>query len=642
MALPTINTKLKIEGEREYRQAISSCNDALAALSSKLKLLQTTFAENENSVEGLSQVNETLNQQILTQVEKVQTLQDAWEFARQEYGEADKSTLSFEQQLNKAKETLIEMERTLRDNTEQLEAAGGKADNFSGGLEDLAEQTGTAAEKTEELTEQVDKSNEKLTGLGSVLGDVTNAMGVTLPESAKKSLSALVEIDKKSATLFISLASAAGAIVKAEQELADLTISSADSAASLTDLSYQTGLSTKELQELQYAAAYLGVDVNSITSAMDTLTQKMATAQNNVGETTEAFNKLNITVDDENGILRDSKDVFYEAIDALSRIENPTERNAVATEIFGQSWQKLKPLLSQGSEALREYAQEAHDVGYVMDTDMILKLEEVNKAQTRYTTGLEASKNQIAEEFAPALTAFIDQYGDTFSQLELDMKNSGLVNLFGALLELVAALAPAFEVLGDMLVTLQPAIDGIGVGFAVIADALKIILSLVKSFTSLISLDFSGAWDGIIDAADVLSGNSATGRYLSNMSSGSRGFTHVTTAIKKRTPSEEEEYESGVWYPNASTGGYMGADGKWHQNAAGTDNFIGGVTWVGENGPEPVWLPQGSRIGTNQEGRSLSGGDTYNFYVQANEIREIDDFIRRMKSQRRVARMGVT
>ena len=90
------------------------------------------------------------------------------------------------------------------------------------------------------------------------------------------------------------------------------------------------------------------------------------------------------------------------------------------------------------------------------------------------------------------------------------------------------------------------------------------------------------------------------------------------------------------------TGGYMGADGKWHQNAAGTDNFIGGVTWVGENGPEPVWLPQGSRIGTNQEGRSLSGGDTYNFIVQANEIREIDDFIRRMKNQRRVARMGVT
>ena len=47
-------------------------------------------------------------------------------------------------------------------------------------------------------------------------------------------------------------------------------------------------------------------------------------------------------------------------------------------------------------------------------------------------------------------------------------------------------------------------------------------------------------------------------------------------------------------------------------------------------------------ISTNQEVRSLSGGDTYNFIVQANEIREIDDFIRRMKNQRRVARMGVT
>lgn len=625
MALPTINTKLKIEGEREYRQAISSCNDALAALSSKLKLLQTTFAENENSVEGLSQVNETLNQQILTQVEKVQTLQDAWEFARQEYGEADKSTLSFEQQLNKAKETLIEMERALRDNTEQLEAAGGKADNFSGGLEDLAEQTGTATEKTEELNNQVDKSNEKFTGLGTVVGDVSNAMGISLPESAKKSLSALADIDQKSATLFGSLAAAAGAIVKAEQELADLTISAADSASGLTDLSYQTGLSTTELQELQYAAAYCGVDLNSITSAMDTLTQKMATAQNNVGETTEAFNKLNISVDDENGILRDSKDVFYEAIDALSRISDPTERNAIATEIFGQSWQKLKPLLSQGSEALREYAQEAHYVGYVMDTDMILKLEAVSKAQTRYTTELEASKNQIAEEFAPALTEFINQYGETFSDLEMDLKDSGLVNLLASLLEVVTALSPAFQLLGDALKLLEPFLQMASVALGAIADALNIIFNLVAALTSVLRLDFSGAMDHVISAADVLSGNSATVRAFQN-----------TGLTKKKQTSE-----SGTWVPNV-TGGYMGADGKWHQNAAGTDNFIGGVTWVGENGPEPVWLPQGSRIGTNQEGRSLSGGDTYNFIVQANEIREIDDFIRRMKNQRRVARMGVT
>lgn len=47
-------------------------------------------------------------------------------------------------------------------------------------------------------------------------------------------------------------------------------------------------------------------------------------------------------------------------------------------------------------------------------------------------------------------------------------------------------------------------------------------------------------------------------------------------------------------------------------------------------------------IGANQEWRSLSGGDTYNFIVQADEIREIDDFIRRAKSQRRIKRMGVT
>ena len=74
-------------------------------------------------------------------------------------------------------------------------------------------------------------------------------------------------------------------------------------------------------------------------------------------------------------------------------------------------------------------------------------------------------------------------------------------------------------------------------------------------------------------------------------------------------------------------------------NASGTDNFLGGLTWVGENGPEPVWLPRGTVIGTNQDGRNLSGGDNYYFIVQANEIREINEFIQRFKNQRLRERM---
>lgn len=43
--------------------------------------------------------------------------------------------------------------------------------------------------------------------------------------------------------------------------------------------------------------------------------------------------------------------------------------------------------------------------------------------------------------------------------------------------------------------------------------------------------------------------------------------------------------------------------------------FEGGATWVGEDGPEPVILPRGSRIISNRDARSLTG-DTYNITVK--------------------------
>lgn len=52
---------------------------------------------------------------------------------------------------------------------------------------------------------------------------------------------------------------------------------------------------------------------------------------------------------------------------------------------------------------------------------------------------------------------------------------------------------------------------------------------------------------------------------------------------------------------------------EWHDvghNAAGTDFWRGGVTWVGEEGPEKVWLPRGTQIFSNQESRQMAAAAT--------------------------------
>jgi hypothetical protein len=56
----------------------------------------------------------------------------------------------------------------------------------------------------------------------------------------------------------------------------------------------------------------------------------------------------------------------------------------------------------------------------------------------------------------------------------------------------------------------------------------------------------------------------------------------------------------------AGGGGLIGSAVSWlgslfnaGHNAGGTDNWPGGLSWVGENGPELLGLPRGSRVMTN-------------------------------------------
>jgi len=67
-------------------------------------------------------------------------------------------------------------------------------------------------------------------------------------------------------------------------------------------------------------------------------------------------------------------------------------------------------------------------------------------------------------------------------------------------------------------------------------------------------------------------------------------------------------------------------------NASGSMNFGGGMTWLGERGPELVTLPQGSRIHTAAESRSImnrtsnnNSNDVYNLNVTI-DAKNVKDF----------------
>lgn len=571
MATPSLKFGIELNGEKEFRDAVGEIDKSLKVLRSEMRLVAVQFDDNADSLDALTESNDVLNRQILTQKEKIEMLQAALKNAATRYGEADERTKKWQTDLNYAEADLIKMERQLQSNTEALADASSGLDTLDGGLLD---------------------TTESGKGLGDVLDDLTGKLGINLPEGATSTLNSMVSLGGELTVLIGAFAAAAVAVVEVEKALANLTLEQAAAAGEIQDVAMQTGLSTEAVQRYQYACDMIGVSFDTVASSQAKMIQSMADVQSGSETAAATWNQLGIEVMNADGSLRNAEDVFLEVIDVLGQIENATQRDAVSMEIFGRSAQDLNPLIVQGTDAFQALCDEASKVGTVLTDVQLEALEGVDDALIRFNERLDAGEQAMALKFTPALQAFFDETGEGVKGIEEALADSGLVTVFASLLELVTALSPAFEVLGDVLTACSPIFYTIAWVIATISDALKVVLLSLSSIVNLLSFDFSGFSDDISSINGILfGGNSASGRVFQSM-----------------------------------------------YNASGDWNFPGGVTWVGEAGPERVLLPRGSVIQSAQESARRTG-DVYYVTLSLREISELSDIARLARDRRRKTRM---
>jgi len=335
-----------------------------------------------------------------------------------------------------------------------------------------------------------------------------------------------------------------------------------------------------------------------------------------------SFASLGVAIQDgTTGQLRDVESVFYEIIDALGQIENPTERDAAAMELLGKSAQELNPLILQGSNAMKEYAAEAEAAGYVLDESQLKKLGEVDDAYQQLELQIDATKKELAVQFAPASKAAMETFanvtkaaGDTLARSGLIQ---GLAEILASLTGLLEPLAALLGITPGLTAELQPlytvlhAIAGV---FALIADVGNAAIGLLTGFTASGRQRFNTA----------LGLNAQYGQY-SNMQrwdQGSAGFSGRST------------YEG--WSYDPTTGLYSG--NYVPGNASGDQNWRGGLTYLSENGAEAAILPRGTQILNAQDTRGL-GGDTYYITIDSKNVREFNDIVEIARTARVRGRM---
>lgn len=643
MAAPSINSKIKLDGEREYKAALAEIKSGLNVLKSELNLASEQFRDNADSVEALTKKNDILDRTILTQKEKIEQIEKALQSSASAYGEADARTNRWKTQLNNAQAELVKMERALKDNEDALQKAQREADGtttafgkLKKALSDTKEQGGGIKGLFANLKEEFSGNDEVVRGLGDALTDVAGKFGIQLPEGAQKAVESLNGIHAGAALAVTGLALVAAAVVKTEKALISMTKESAAYVDNILTMSQTTGQSAEQLQEFSYATELLDVSMDTLQGSLTKLTNNMQNAINGTGDAKSAFEQLGISLTNADGSMRSANDVFYDTIDALGEVQNATERDALSMDIFGRSAQDLNPLIIQGSDTLKDYAKEAHDVGYVLDNEALEALGAVDDGFQRLQKTQESVKNQMAAEFAPYLTKALEDIRELIQKVGKALVDSGAVDAFGSILESsVALLEPLGSLISAVLPALTAALKPIAQTVALIADTANVIVGL---FT------FNG------DKIKTALGLNASSGQLSNMQRASgayNGYRYSQSAgwITEGTYTDAELRS--MYNSEVSAGTAQGTfeawknAGSWRRNASGTDWFPGGRTLLSEHGAETAILPQGTRILTAQETRQ-TGGDTYNITIDAHTVREFEDILRIVQERRRVVRMGGT
>lgn len=249
--------------------------------------------------------------------------------------------------------------------------------------------------------------------------------------------------------------------------LAATAVQAGKTADDINTLAKQTGLSTEMIQKFSYASDIIDVDLETVTGSMAKLTKNMATAQKGTGDAANAFKTLGVSITNNDGSLRNNQEVFEETIKKLGEMENETQRDAYAMQIFGKSAQDLNPLILGGADALKKLGEEAEAAGLIMSQDALDAANAFNDELDTLKATAKGTFQQLGTEIGTALLPIMEVLIEMMQGALEWLRNldSGAIQIILAIVAVVAAIGPLLIIIGQMamgigaIITILPALS---------------------------------------------------------------------------------------------------------------------------------------------------------------------------------------
>lgn len=294
----------------------------------------------------------------------------------------------------------------------KLGALGEEAANTDGDLEALKDESelagdklramgtkaGTAGAKVGTLGTKADGADDQIKSVGTESGEAAGKAD-DLAGSASAAGEAIGSInDKLNAQAVIEgldnitehMAGAARKAASLAKSLWDMGADAGQWADQLLTESNTYNLDTTTIQQWRYAADQIDTDVTTIFNAKRKFESSGAP---------DMLASIGVNAYDSSGQLRDWQDLLWDSLAVLGAMDNETERNAAAQEIFGKSYNDMIPLIRAGREAWEESASKAT---YVSE-DQVHALGELDDTINSMNASWETLKTELLTAIAPAL-----------------------------------------------------------------------------------------------------------------------------------------------------------------------------------------------------------------------------------------------
>lgn len=370
--------KIGLEGEKEFKKALSDINSSFKVLGSEMKLVESQFGKNDTSVQALAARNTVLNKEIEAQKQKIETLRSALENAASSFGENDKRTQAWQIQLNNAEAALNNMEREVSDNEKAIDAMS----NEMGDAENAADKLG---DEVEDAGKQSEDAGGKFEKFGSVMKSVGKALAVTM-------------------------AAIGTAAVAAGKKLWDMANDVAEAGDAIDKTSQKIGISAESYQEWDYVFQRCGADVNNLQTGMKKLSGVITDAAGGSDSAAQKLSAVGLSIEDLNGKSQDEQ--LSIVIAALQDMESGAARTAAANDLLGKSATDMAAVLNMTAEETDALKQEAQDYGMVMSNEAVAASAAFEDSLTRMQGTIGGLKNRMVGELLPGITMIMDGLSD--------------------------------------------------------------------------------------------------------------------------------------------------------------------------------------------------------------------------------------